>query len=99
VSCGEWAHRDINNADWPNCAQFSMASRGGMFWSGVWIFTVATGLASMIFMAWAFYVEITGRGALFIEPNKMIAAGELATVATGMIALLTLFVRSISRPD
>jgi hypothetical protein len=76
-----------------------MASRGSMFWSGVWIFTVATGLASMIFMAWAFYVEITGRGALFIEPNKMIAAGELATVATGMIALLTLFVRSISRPD
>ena len=67
-----------------------------MFCSGLWIFTVATGLASMIFMAWAFYVELTGRGALFIEPNKFIAAGELATVATGMIALLILFARSLS---
>ncbi len=68
-----------------------------MFWGGLWIFAVATGLASMIFMAWAFYVEITGRGALFIEPNKVIAAGELATVATGMIALLILFRRSLGR--
>jgi len=72
-----------------------MASRGSLFWSSLWIFTVATGLASMIFMAWAFYVELTGRGALFVEPNKMIASAELATVATGMIALLILFIRSI----
>lgn len=68
-----------------------------MFWGGMWIFAVATGLASMIFMAWAFYVEITGRGALFIEPNKFVAAGELATVATGMVALLVLFTRSLGR--
>ena len=40
----------------------------------------------MIFMAWAFYVETTGRGALFVEPNRLLAAGELATVATGMVA-------------
>jgi len=74
-----------------------MGSRGTLFWGGLWIFAVATGLASMIFMAWAFYVEITGRGALFIEPNKVIAAGELATVATGMIALLILFTRSLGQ--
>ncbi len=66
-----------------------------MFWSGIWIFTVATGLASMIFMALAFYVEVRGGGLLFVEPNKVIASAELATVATGMIALLVLFVRSI----
>jgi hypothetical protein len=53
----------------------------------------------MIFMAWAFYVETTGRGALFIEPNKILAAGELATVATGMVALMILFFRSMSRRD
>ncbi len=76
-----------------------MGSRGTLFWGGLWIFAVATGLASMIFMAWAFYVEITGRGALFIEPNKVIAAGELATVATGMIALLILFTRSLGRME
>ncbi len=76
-----------------------MASRETVFWGGIWIFAVATGLASMIFMSWAFYVELTGRGALFIEPNRVIAAGELATVATGMIALLTLFARSFSRID
>ena len=76
-----------------------MASRETLFWGGIWIFAVATGLASMIFMAWAFYIEITGRGALFIEPNKMIAAGELATVATGMVALLVLFGRSFGQAD
>ena len=70
-----------------------------MFWSGLWIYTVATGLASMIFMAWAFYVETTGRGALFIEPNRVLAAGELATVATGMIALLVLFFRGLSQRE
>jgi hypothetical protein len=70
-----------------------------LFWSGLWIYTVATGLASMIFMAWAFYVETTGRGALFIEPNRVLAAGELATVATGMIALLILFFRGLSQKE
>jgi hypothetical protein len=70
-----------------------------LFWSGLWIFSVATGLASMIFMAWAFYLETTGRGALFIEPNRVLAAGELATVATGMVALMILFFRSMSRRD
>jgi len=70
-----------------------------LFWSGLWIYTVATGLASMIFMAWAFYVETTGRGALFIEPNRVLAAGELATVATGMMALLLLFFRGLSQRE
>jgi hypothetical protein len=70
-----------------------------LFWSGLWIYSVATGLASMIFMAWAFYVETTGRGALFIEPNRVLAAGELATVATGMIALLVLFFRGLSQKE
>jgi hypothetical protein len=77
-----------------------MASTGrGLFWSGLWIFSVATGLASMIFMAWAFYVESTGRGALFIEPNRVLAAGELATVATGMVSLMLLFLRGLSSHD
>jgi hypothetical protein len=53
----------------------------------------------MIFMAWAFYVETTGRGALFIEPNRVLAAGELATVATGMIALLVLFFRGLAQRE
>jgi hypothetical protein len=69
----------------------------GLFWSGLWVFSVATGLASMIFMAWAFYVETTGRGALFVEPNRVLAAGELATVATGMVSLMILFLKSVSR--
>jgi len=77
-----------------------MASDGrSLFWSGLWVFSVATGLASMIFMAWAFYVETTGRGALFIEPNRVLAAGELATVATGMVALIILFLRALSHRD
>ena len=71
------------------------SSRNKLFWSGLWIFAVATSLASMIFMAWAFYVETTGRGALFIEPNRAIAAAELATVATGMVAILILFLKSL----
>jgi hypothetical protein len=71
----------------------------GLFWSGLWVFSVATGLASMIFMAWAFYVETTGRGALFVEPNRVLAAGELATVATGMVSLMILFLRSVSPRD
>jgi len=77
-----------------------MASVGrSLFWSGLWVFSVATGLASMIFMAWAFYLETTGRGALFIEPNRVLAAGELATVATGMAALIILFLRALSQRD
>jgi len=77
-----------------------MASVGrSLFWSGLWVFSVATGLASMIFMAWAFYLETTGRGALFIEPNRVLAAGELATVATGMVALIILFLRALSHRD
>ncbi len=75
------------------------SSREKFFWSGLWIYSLATGLASMIFMAWAFYVETTGRGALFIEPNRALAAGELATVATGMLALFILFLRSLGRSD
>lgn len=77
-----------------------MASVGrSLFWSGLWVFSIATGLASMIFMAWAFYVETTGRGALFVEPNRVLAAGELATVATGMVALMILFLKGVSRHD
>jgi hypothetical protein len=53
----------------------------------------------MIFMAWAFYVETTGRGALFVEPNRVLAAGELATVATGMVSLMVLFLRGLSSRD
>ncbi len=75
------------------------SSREKFFWSSLWIYSLATGLASMIFMAWAFYVETTGRGALFIEPNRILAAGELATVATGMLALFILFLRSLGRPE
>ncbi len=75
------------------------SARGSLFWSGLWIFSLATGLASMIFMAWAFYVETTGRGALFIEPNRVLAAGELATVAIGMVAFMILFFRGLSQND
>src|SRR5437016_12685215 len=70
-----------------------------LFWSGLWIYSLATGLASMIFMAWAFYVETTGRGALFVEPNRVLAAGELATVATGMMPLLVLFFSGLSQEE
>jgi len=76
------------------------SSREKFFWSGIWIYSLVTGLASMIFMAWAFYVEsVEGRGALFIEPNRVLAAGELATVATGMLALFILFLRGLGRSD
>jgi len=85
---------------WNHCIAHAMASVGrSLFWSGLWVFSVATGLASMIFMAWAFYLETTGRGALFIEPNRVLAAGELATVATGMAALIILFLRALSHRD
>ena len=79
--------------------RMASSSRDKLFWSGLWVFTVATGLASMIFMAWAFYVETTGRGALFIEPNRVIAAAELATVATGMVALMILFFKGLQNSD
>src|SRR2546427_8312795 len=73
------------------------SSREKFFWSGLWIYSLATGLASMIFMAWAFYVETTGRGALFIEPNRVLAAGGLATVATGVLGLFFFFFPSLGR--
>src|SRR5207245_11247732 len=76
------------------------SSREKFFWSGIWIYSLATGLASMIFMAWAFYVEsVEGRGALFIEPNRVLAAGELATGATGEVALFLVFLRSLGAFD
>ncbi len=53
----------------------------------------------MIFMAWAFYVETMGLGAQFIEPNRVLAAGELATVATGMVAFLVLFFKGLSQKE
>src|SRR2546425_1867056 len=68
------------------------SSREKFFWSGIWIYSLATGLASMIFMAWAFYVEsVEGRGALFIEPNRVLAAGELAPGAPGGVGLFFFF--------
>ena len=72
------------------------SNRSRLFWSGLWIYSIATGLASMLFMALAFYTEATGNGIRFIEPNRLLAAGELATVTTGMMALLILFFRSLS---
>jgi len=51
----------------------------------------------LIFIGWAFYIETLGRGALFIEPNRYLAAGELATVASGMASLMILFLRALSR--
>src|SRR2546426_5540198 len=75
------------------------SSREKFFWSGIWIYSLATGLASMIFMAWAFYVEsIEGRGALFIEPNRVLAAGELVTGATGVLGPFILFFPRLHRP-
>src|SRR2546428_11533522 len=67
------------------------SSREKFFWSGLWIYSLATGLASMIFMAWAFYVETTGRGALFIEPNRVLAAGGRGPGAPGGRGLFFLF--------
>ncbi|HZY95243.1 MAG TPA: hypothetical protein VFE98_10390 [Candidatus Bathyarchaeia archaeon] len=72
------------------------SNRSRLFWSGIWIYSIATGLASMLFMALTFYTEVTGNGIRFIEPNRVLAAGELATVTTGMMALLILFFRSLS---
>src|SRR2546428_12622780 len=75
------------------------SSREKFFWSGIWIYSLATGLASMIFMAWAFYVEsIEGRGALFIEPNRVLAAGGNAPAATENVALLIIFLHRPRRP-
>src|SRR2546427_9518207 len=75
------------------------SAREKFFWSGIWIYSLATGLASMIFMAWAFYVEsVEGRGALFIEPNRVLAAGEVATVGPGVVAPFILFLRRLRPP-
>jgi len=70
-----------------------------LFWSGLWIFSVATSISSMIFMALAFYAEASGRPMMFIEPNRVLAAGELATVVTGIIALLLLFMHGLRDRD
>src|SRR3989475_3766449 len=75
------------------------SSREKFFWSGIWIYSLATGLASMIFMAWAFYVEsVEGRGALFIEPNRVLAAGERATGAPGVVGLFFFFFPRLRPP-
>src|SRR2546428_10520013 len=75
------------------------SSREKFFWSGIWIYSLATGLASMIFMAWAFYVEsVEGRGALFIEPNRVLAAGGVVTGAPGGVAPFILFFPRPRRP-
>src|SRR2546427_4917457 len=76
------------------------SSREKFFWSGIWIYSLATGLASMIFMAWAFYVEsVEGRGALFIEPNRVLAAGGGWTAATGVGGLFIFFFPSLRPTD
>src|SRR2546428_10746360 len=75
------------------------SSREKFFWSGLWIYSLATGLASMIFMAWAFYVETTGRGELFIEPNRVLAARGPAKVAIGKLGIFILFLPSLRRSD
>src|SRR3989475_9881656 len=75
------------------------SSREKFFWSGIWIYSLATGLASMIFMAWAFYVEsVEGRGALFIEPNRVLAAGGVSTGAPGVLGLFIFFFLTLGRP-
>src|SRR3989442_3620928 len=74
------------------------SSREKFFWSGLWIYSLATGLASMIFMSWAFYVEsVLGRGALFIEPNRVLAAGGVGTICTATLALFILLFRRPGR--
>src|SRR3989442_4816038 len=74
------------------------SSREKFFWSGIWIYSLATGLASMIFMAWAFYVEsVEGRGALFIEPNRVLAAGEPSTGATRVCDLFIILLLRLRR--
>jgi len=71
--------------------------RDRLFWSGIWIFAVATSISSMIFMGLAFYAEASGRPMMFIEPNRVLAAGELATVVTGIVSLLLLFMRGLKQ--
>src|SRR2546427_10103945 len=74
------------------------SSREKFFWSGLWIYSLATGLASMIFMSWAFYVEsVLGRGALFIEPNRVLAAGGLGPGAPRGFAAFILFLLRLRR--
>ncbi len=69
--------------------------RDRLFWSGLWIFAVATSVSSMVFMGLTFWVETQGGSIRFIEPNRMIAAAELATVVTGMVSLMLLFMRGL----
>jgi hypothetical protein len=96
----EFSHSAILIMQMSTMSAILASSREKFFWSGLWIYSLATGLASMIFMSWAFYVEsVLGRGALFIEPNRVLAAGELATVASGMLALFILFLRSLGRAE
>ncbi len=79
-----------------------MASSNGrdrLFWSGIWIFAVATSISSMVFMGLTFWVEVHGGEIRFIEPNRILAAGELATVLTGMIALMLLFLRGLKESE
>src|SRR2546428_13030128 len=74
------------------------SSREKFFLSCILIYSLATGLASMIFMSWAFYVEsVLGRGALFIEPNRVLAAGGIFTGATGGVGGFILFFSQLGR--
>ena len=73
--------------------------RDRLFWSGIWIFAVATSISSMFFMALAFYAEASGSAMKFVEPNRVLAAGELATVVTGIIALLLLFMHGLKERE
>ncbi len=49
----------------------------------------------MVFMGLTFWVETQGGSIRFIEPNRVLAAAELATVLTGMISLMLLFTRGL----
>jgi len=53
----------------------------------------------MFFMALAFYAEASGSAMKFVEPNRVLAAGELATVVTGIIALLLLFMHGLKERE
>ena len=50
-------------------------------------------------MGLAFYAEASGRPMMFIEPNRVLAAGELATVVTGIVSLLLLFMRGLKQSE
>lgn len=60
------------------------------------IFTVATGLAALIFMGYVFYNEsFLHKGVLFIEPNLYIAGGELLTVVASIVVTAYLFLKDL----